>query len=126
MDYEAYLRSHLSGILGLCVAEGWPTFPADGERAHRVLTAPGVTTVVAVDRRVVAGFAQIQGDGEIQAHLSLLAVAAAYRRQGVASILLRTGLQWAGGSRLDLITETASDFYRALPHRPMAGFRVYP
>jgi hypothetical protein len=44
-----YTREHLPGIVALCEAEGWPSFGADPDRAHAVLTAPGVTTAVALD-----------------------------------------------------------------------------
>jgi hypothetical protein len=40
---------HLAGVLALCVAEDWPSLPADPARAARVLTAPGMTTVVATE-----------------------------------------------------------------------------
>src|SRR5207248_1962368 len=42
-----YGADHLDGVLALCRQEGWPSFPEDPARAHRALTAPGVTTVVA-------------------------------------------------------------------------------
>ena len=44
----------------------------DAATTWQVLTAPGVRTVVAVDGAEVVGFAQVQSDGLIQAHLSLL------------------------------------------------------
>ena len=40
--------------------------------------------------------------------------------------MLRFGLALAGGSRIDLITETAPEFYSALPHRRFDGFRIWP
>jgi len=49
----------LEGVLRLCAAEGWPSFPEDPPRAARVLMAPGVTTVVAIGDRGVIGFAQL-------------------------------------------------------------------
>jgi hypothetical protein len=69
-----YEHSHLRGVLALCEAEHWPTFPADPPRAHAVLTASGVTSVVAPDNDLVVGFAYLQSDGHIQGHLSLMAV----------------------------------------------------
>jgi ribosomal protein S18 acetylase RimI-like enzyme len=126
IDCLPYDRSHLAGVIGLCEAEGWPSFPEDLERAHRVLTAPGVTAVVALDGNEVVGFAYLQSDGEIQAHLSLIAVRQADRRQGVGRTLLAEGLTRAGGQRIDLVTDTAEDFYSSLPHRQLAGFRLNP
>ena len=116
----------LEGVISLCVAEGWPSLAEDPARALRALTAPGVTTVVAADGGRVAGFAQLVSDGEIQAHLSLIAVADSHRRQGLAREMLRLGLALAGGVRIDLITDTAPEFYAALPHRRMDGFRIWP
>ena len=75
----------LDGVLRLCEAEGWPSFPADPERASRVLTAPGVTTVVAVDDQRVVGFAQLFNDGELQAFLANIAVDAADARRRTRS-----------------------------------------
>jgi ribosomal protein S18 acetylase RimI-like enzyme len=116
----------LDGVIALCEAEGWPSFPEDSARALRALTAPGVTTVVATDGAAVIGFAQLLSDGEIQAHLSLIAVSADHRRKGVALALLQDALARAGGIRIDLVTDTAPDFYQALPHRRLDGFRIYP
>ena len=116
----------LDAVVALCAAEGWPSFPEDPARALRALTAPGVTTVVAEMDGRVGGFAQLLSDGEIQAHLSLIAVDPALRRQGVARAMLREALALAGGSRIDLVTDTAPEFYAALPHRRFEGFRIWP
>jgi ribosomal protein S18 acetylase RimI-like enzyme len=116
----------LGGVLALCVAEDWPSFSEDPARALRALTAPGVTTVVATEGVAVIGFAQLLSDGEIQAHLSLIAVSADHRRKGVALAMLQEALRRAGGIRIDLVTDTAPDFYEALPHRRLDGFRIYP
>jgi ribosomal protein S18 acetylase RimI-like enzyme len=124
--YLPYQRDHLHGVIALCEAEGWPSFPADPERAHRVLTAPGVTAVIAVDGGDVVGFAYVQSDGEIQAHLSALAVRQSHRRRGIGRALLAEALARGGGQRIDLITDTAEEFYASLPHRRWAGFRIYP
>jgi ribosomal protein S18 acetylase RimI-like enzyme len=125
-DVRPFQSGDLDGVVELCAAEGWPSFPEDRARALRALTAPGVTTVVAVEGARLAGFAQLMSDGEIQAHLSLIAVDPAYRRQGVARAMLREALALAGGIRIDLITDTAPDFYAALPHRRLDGFRIWP
>jgi hypothetical protein len=73
VELRAFEPGDLPGVLRLCEAEGWPSFPADPARALRILTAPGVTTVVAVDGGVVAGFAELFSDGELQAFVLLLA-----------------------------------------------------
>jgi GNAT superfamily N-acetyltransferase len=121
-----YARPHLAGILALCEAEGWPSLPADVARAHAVVTAPGVTTVVALDGEQVIGFAYLQSDGHIQAHLSQMAVHRSYRRKGVGRALLEYATPLTGASRVDLVTDTAEDFYSTFEHRTFNGFRIYP
>jgi ribosomal protein S18 acetylase RimI-like enzyme len=126
MTIRPYAQADLPGILRLCEIEHWPSLLEDHARAHRVLTAPGVTTVVADEAGEVAGFAQMLSDGEIQAHLSMVAVDPAHRRKGLATDLIRAALAAAGGERVDLLTDGAEDFYAALPHFRMSGFRLYP
>ena len=126
MEYRRYLLADLPGVLRLCELEGWPSFLEDHARANRALNAPGVTTIVAVDEDSVVGFAQLMSDGEIQAHLSLIAVDPSYRRRGIAKQLVTFALEAAGGTRIDLVTDSAEGFYAALPHRRLAGFRIYP
>ena len=125
-EVRRFRSDDLDGVIALCAAEGWPSFPEDPARALRALSAPGVTTVVADQVGRVVGFAQLLSDGEIQAHLSLIAVHADARRQGLAREMLRFGLAQAGGYRIDLITDTAPEFYSAMPHRRLEGFRIFP
>ena len=89
MQIRRYWPDDLSGVLRLCEAEHWPSFPEDPARANRALTAPGVTTMVAMEDNQVVGFAQMQSDGEVQAHLSLIAVEKGFRRRGIARELTR-------------------------------------
>ncbi|MGH8980373.1 MAG: GNAT family N-acetyltransferase [Acidimicrobiales bacterium] len=118
---------HLDGVLELASAEGWPSLPTDPARALRVLTAPGVTTVVARDERRVVGFAEMLCDGEIQAYLALLVVAADRRGEGIGRLLTRSATERAGGSRVDLLSETESaGFYERFVHQRLPGFRIYP
>jgi ribosomal protein S18 acetylase RimI-like enzyme len=126
MEIRNYASEDLDAVLRLCEREGWPSLPQDPARAHRALTAPGVTTLVAgADERIV-GFAQVLSDGEIQAYLCLIAVDPEYRRRGIARSLIETALKVAGGVRLDLLTDSADDFYRSMPHFQFSGFRLYP
>ena len=127
MTFAQYERAHLLGIVALCEAEGWPSFPADHERAHAVLTAPGVTSVVALDDDdEVIAFAYLMSDGHIQAYLAELAVSATHRRKGIARALLGYAMPLTGAQRIDLVTDTAQDFYASLPHHTFSGFRIYP
>lgn len=126
MTITQYVQAHLDGVLALCEAEDWPSLPADPARAHAVLTAPGVTTVVALDGELVVGFAYLQSDGHIQAHLSQLAVHRAHRRKGIGRALLEYAAPLTGAQRIDLVTDTAEDFYASFQHRTFAGYRIYP
>jgi ribosomal protein S18 acetylase RimI-like enzyme len=126
VEYRDYVERDLPQVIALCVAEGWPSFAEDAARAHRALTAPGVTTVVSVDGDQVVGFAQLLSDSEIQACLATIAVSGSHRRQGIARRLIGEALERAGGIRVDLITETAEPFYETLTHKRFSGFRIYP
>lgn len=123
-----YDRTYLAGILVLCVAEGWMSFAADPDRAHRALTAPGVTAAVALDEAGgVVGFAQLLSDGAIQAYLANLLVAAPRRGQGIARALLEDVHARGGGERVSLLSEEgATGFYASLTHQRKPGFRIYP
>jgi ribosomal protein S18 acetylase RimI-like enzyme len=125
--YVAFAPEHLDGIVALCAAEGWPSFPEDPARAARALAAPGVVTVVAVDDAAVLGFATVLSDGEIQAYLSLLVVASTARRAGIGRRLVELAARRAGGVRVDLLAEDGAEgFYETFPHRRKAGFRIDP
>lgn len=115
-------REHLPGVMGLATAERW-SYGADEERAWRALTAPGTLTLVALVDGEVAGIAQTIGDGEIQAFLSVLLVAAAARRRGVARSLVEEAARRTPGIRLDVIS-CADGFYEAAGFRPVSGFRL--
>ncbi len=126
MHIRRYCPDDLPGVLCLCEAEHWPSFSEDPPRANRALTAPGVTTMVAMENDRVVGFAQMQSDGELQAHLSVIAVDKDYRGRAIARELIGVALREAGGKRVDLLTDSAENFYSKLPHRRMSGFRLYP
>jgi ribosomal protein S18 acetylase RimI-like enzyme len=125
-DVRLFRPEDLGAVVALCASEGWPSFPEDPARALRALTAPGVTTVVAEHGGRVVGFAQLQSDGEIQAHLSLIAVDPAARRKGIGRRMLDLALRTAGGLRIDLNTDDADAFYASMRHFRMTGFRLYP
>ncbi len=127
MEVVAFAPEHLDGVLALCRSEGWPSLASDPARALRTLTAPGVVTVVALEHGGVVGFAQLLGDGGIQAYLCALAVAMPWRRRGVGSRLIGEGFSRSGALRLDLLAGPGSEaFYRSFPHRPLPGYRIYP
>jgi len=127
ISYAAVSRSHLDGIVEICRVEGWTSFHTDPERTWRVLTAPGVTTIVALEAEAVVGFAYVQSDAEIQAHLSTIAVLHSHRRRGIACRMVEEAFTRCGAKRIDLVSSEGSDqFYRSFQHREFPGFRIYP
>ena len=128
--YEAFSAgSHLSGVVEICRSLRWDNFRHDPDLTRRCLTAPGVTTVIAAARETgaVVGFAQVFGDGILQAHLGLLAVDERWHRRGIGRRLVEEAFARVGAVRMDLIASDESlDFYRSLRHREQVGFRIYP
>jgi ribosomal protein S18 acetylase RimI-like enzyme len=104
-------------------AEGWTEYSADDERTYRALTAPGATTLVALADGDVVGAIQVQSDGLIQAHVSMLLIAPTARGMGLGSTLLRDGLERAGGLQLDIRTRTEGNYERLGASRS-SGFRL--
>jgi predicted N-acetyltransferase YhbS len=122
-DLTPFAKEHLDGALRLFAAVGWSTYYSDPGRTYRALTSPGSTTLVAVDDGRVVGLVQMQSDGQIQAHLSALAVAEGWRDRGLARSLLREALRRSGAIRVDILSSTES-FYARLGATPRPGFRL--
>ncbi len=120
---QSFTRAHTRGALDLFAAEGWGTYTADPERTVRALSAPGCTTLLALDGATVVALIQLQSDGEIQAHLSALLVARSWRRRGLGRQLLHQALKQAGGIRIDVLTQTEA-FYESLGGQRTPGFRL--
>ena len=120
---EPFAHAHLEGLIVLVAAEGWTEYADDAERTYGALTAPGVTTLVAVVGDRIVGAIQVQSDGLIQAHVSLLLIDRDWRGAGLGSRLLREGLNRAGGLRLDIRTRTEG-YYERLGASRSLGFRL--
>ncbi len=126
VEIVPFRPEHLDEVLGLCSAEGWRSLPDDPARALRTLTAPGVTTLVAVAPDGVVGLAQVLGDGELRSYLALLLVKQSRRREGHGTALVRAALEADRGGRLDLLSEAGSTaFYERFAHRRLPGYRLY-
>jgi ribosomal protein S18 acetylase RimI-like enzyme len=123
VSIEPFTRAHLDGLIALVAAEGWNEYSDDVERTYRALTAPGVTTLVAIARGHLVGAIQVQSDGLIQAHVSKLHIDRTSRGAGLGSRLLRRGLERAGGLRLDIRTRTEG-YYERLGASRSLGFRL--
>lgn len=74
LSIEPFANAHVDGLVALVGSEGWSEYAVDVERTSRALSAPGVTTLVAIDDGRVVGAIQVQSDGAIQAHVSMLLV----------------------------------------------------
>ena len=60
---EPFMRAHLDGLISLVAAEGWIEYTEDPGRTYRAPTAPGVTTLIALDEERGVGAIQVQSDG---------------------------------------------------------------
>lgn len=79
VEIAPFEREHLPGVLALFASERW-SYAEDEQRTWRTLTAPGSLSLVALStERTIVGIAQVLSDGEIQAFLAVLVVAAANR-----------------------------------------------
>jgi ribosomal protein S18 acetylase RimI-like enzyme len=127
IEYAPIAREHVEGAMRLCAIEGYDSYTAGAERTWTALTAPGVATVVALSGGEVAGFAQMQSNGVIQAHLTLIVVARSLRRAGIGKRLVGEAFARRGGTRVDLLsTEGADGFYRSFRYQQFPGYRIYP
>jgi ribosomal protein S18 acetylase RimI-like enzyme len=120
---QRFAQAHLDGLIALVGAEGWTEYTDDVERTYRALTAPGVTTLVAIGGRRVVGAIQVQSDGLIQAHVSMLLIGRQWQGRGLGSRLLREGLERAGGLQLDIRTRIEGYYERFGASRSL-GFRL--
>jgi ribosomal protein S18 acetylase RimI-like enzyme len=120
---EPFAQAHLDGLIALVAAEGWTEYTNDEDRTDRALTAPGVATLVAIADGRVAGVVQVQSDGLIQAHVSMLLIDGNSRGVGLGGRLLREGLERAGGLQLDIRTRTEG-YYERLGASRSLGFRL--
>jgi ribosomal protein S18 acetylase RimI-like enzyme len=123
LSIQPFASHHLDGVVALVDSAGWSEYTVDVERTSRSLTAPGVTTLVAVDDARVVGAIQVQSDGAIQAHVSMLLVDPNWRGQQLGFKLLREGLRRAGGLQLDIRTRTDGYYERFGASRSL-GFRL--
>jgi len=121
-----FAESHVEAVMALCAAEGWSSYAANAEVTMKALTTPSGAAVVAVTDGRVVGLGFGHGDGFVQGYLSLLVVHPGYRRQGLGRALVQEVLRRLGVARLDLLSSEAGEaFYLGLPHRRLAGFRLY-
>jgi ribosomal protein S18 acetylase RimI-like enzyme len=120
---EPFAHAHLDGLIALVAAEGWTEYTEDPERTARALSAPGVTTLVALADGRVVGAIQVQSDGVIQAHVSMLLIHREWRGRQLGAGLLREGLKRAGGLWIDIRTRTEG-YYERLGASRSLGFRL--
>jgi ribosomal protein S18 acetylase RimI-like enzyme len=123
VSIEPFARAHLDGLIALLAVEGWIEYTEDVERTYRALSAPGVTTLIALAGGRVVGAIQVQSDGVIQAHVSMLLIDRDWRGHRLGSRLLHDGLERAGGLWLDIRTRTEG-YYERLGASRSLGFRL--
>ena len=123
VSIEPFAQGHLDRLVILVDAEGWTEYTEDAERTRLALSAPGVTTLVALADGRMVGAIQVQSDGIIQAHLSMLLIDPQWRGRGLGSQLLREALDRAGGLQLDIRTRTEGYYERMGASRSL-GFRL--
>ena len=114
---EPFARAHLDGLIALVAAEGWTEYTEDVEQTYRALSGRGVTTLVALADERVVGAVQVQSDGVIQAHVSMLLIDGQWRGHQLGTRLLREGLERAGGLWLDIRTRTEGYYERLATQR---------
>jgi ribosomal protein S18 acetylase RimI-like enzyme len=120
---ERFAHAHLDGLIALVAAEGWTEYSEDAERTARALSAPGVTTLVALADERVVGAIQVQSDGVVQAHVSMLLIHPDWRGRQLGTELLREGLERAGGLWIDVRTRTEG-YYERLGASRSLGYRL--
>ena len=82
-----------------------------------------MTTLIALADGRVVGAIQVQSDGVIQAHVSMLLIDRDLRGHRLGSRLLHDGLERAGGLWLDIRTRTEG-YYERLGASRSLGFRL--
>jgi ribosomal protein S18 acetylase RimI-like enzyme len=120
---EPLAAAHLEGLIALVAAEGWSEYADDADRTYRALSAPGVTTLVANAGGRVVGAIQVQSDGVIQAHVSMLLIDPEWRGRSLGSRLLRDALDRSGALQLDIRTRTEGYYERFGASRSL-GYRL--
>jgi predicted N-acetyltransferase YhbS len=122
---QLFRPEHASAVAAMCRAEGWDSWD-DPPTVAAALTAPGVTTLVAVRRSEVIGAIQVLGDGRINWIIGTLIVLPTERDCGIGTSLVAEAFVRTGANRLDILTEGEGPrFYERLPGRRMEGFRLY-
>ncbi|MHC4777547.1 MAG: GNAT family N-acetyltransferase [Planctomycetota bacterium] len=125
--YVTVEREHIASVMSLCGTEGYESYSTDADLTWRALSAPGVTSLAAMDGETVLGFVQMLSDGLVQAHLSMVLVDRSHRRRGIGRALVEKAFARAGGKRVDLLTDGAESFYRSFKNQDhWTGFRIYP
>lgn len=125
VDIRPYEPGDAPDIARLSTTVQWPSL-TDPAVVDQVCTAPGAVAYVAEEAGRVVGWAQALGDGVLQSHLGFVAVHPDARRRGIARLLVVATFQATHTLRMDLITDSADEFYESFAHKRMAGYRIYP
>ena len=120
---EPFARAHLDGLIALVAAEGWAEYTEDAERTYRALSGRGVTSLVALADERVVGAIQVQSDGVVQAHVSMLLIDPQWRGHQLGSRLLTYLKDAPRAGWLDIRTRTEG-YYERLGASRSLGFRL--
>jgi GNAT superfamily N-acetyltransferase len=104
MEVVPFQAEHAAAVASLCRDEGWDYWD-DLATVTRALSAPGATTLVAVEGDEVVGGAQVLSDGEINWVLGMLIVKPSHRGRGIGKRLVAEAMTRTDARRLDLLTE---------------------
>jgi GNAT superfamily N-acetyltransferase len=102
----------------------WPGDPAHWLAPSGTLHAWVATGAVPISGHVVLRQPSFRTASPAAAEVSRLFVVPAARRQGIASALLSTTMQWAADNELDLVLEVAHELSAARTLYERAGFAL--
>ena len=120
---EPFEVAHLDGLIALVAAEGWTEYAENPDRTFRALSAPGVTTMVALAGERIVGAIEVYRRRHPGPRLAAVDRSAKWRGHRLCSRPPREGLERAGGLWLDIRTRTEGYDERLGASRSL-GFRV--
>lgn len=127
IEYRSIIEKDVPGIMALCRMEGYKSYYESQETCWSAFNAPGVVTLVAIDKTDVIGFAQFLTDGVLRSYLSMIVVAKQYRKLGIGRKLIEKGTKLCGAKRLDVLSVPESTgFYKSIPGKEWVAFSLYP
>lgn len=113
-------------VQAMTTSEGWTTPSERPEQTLSAWMASWPSLVATDDQGTVVGFLRALTDGEITTYIGEIIVAKSQRGAGVGRLLIQVCGQMYPRTRLDILTDSADGFYRAMECREFRGYRVHP